>query len=112
MSSSTPERSVTYSQGGIDGEELFRYTAGRWLINEKQQLTQRYVKFDVDNLCQRAASLLGASMVSRIDKMEGNFNKALLLTMDDKRQVIRQVSMLKRWSAALYHRLRSGYSRV
>lgn len=79
---------MSTAREGVDGEELFRYTSGRWLINEKKQLAKRYVKFDVENLCQRAASLVGASMVSRIDKMEGSFNKALLLTMDDKREVI------------------------
>jgi hypothetical protein len=74
---------------GIDIDELFRYSSGRWLINEKQQLARRYVRFDVEKLCQRAASLFGASTVcTRIDKMEGSFNKALLLTMNDGREVI------------------------
>ena len=77
---------------GIDVEELFRYSSGRWLINEKQQLAQRYVKFDVDKLCERVASLFGASTVcSRIEKMEGSFNKAFLLTMDNGREVIAKV---------------------
>jgi len=62
------------------------------LINEKQQLAQRYVKFDVDKLCQRAASLFGPSTVcSRIDKIEGSFNKALLLTMEDGREVVAKI---------------------
>lgn len=46
----------------------------------------------MSTLCQRAASLVGASMASKIDMMEGSFNKALLLTMDDKREVIAKLS--------------------
>lgn len=46
----------------------------------------------MSTLCQRAASLVGASMVSKIDKMEGSFKKAQLLTMDDKREVIAKLS--------------------
>ena len=31
-------------------ENLFRYTSGRWLYNESQQMAQRYIEFDVGAL--------------------------------------------------------------
>jgi hypothetical protein len=76
---------------GVNADELFQYSSGRWLINEKSQLAQRYVKFDVDQLCKRVSFLFGETPVLRIDKMEGNFNKALLLTMRGGREVIAKI---------------------
>ncbi|OJD23727.1 hypothetical protein ACJ73_04913 [Blastomyces percursus] len=76
----------------IDQDELFRYTSGRWLINEKDQLEQRFVKFDIDSLCRQAVSLFStATECVCIVKMEGNFNKAFLLTMDDGSEVIAKI---------------------
>ncbi|PYI12233.1 hypothetical protein BO78DRAFT_425469 [Aspergillus sclerotiicarbonarius CBS 121057] len=75
-----------------DQDDLFRYTSGRWLINEKYQLEQRFVKFNVNNLCSQAASLFGPeTKCVRIVKMEGNFNKAFLLTMNDGNEVIEKI---------------------
>ncbi|PLN83759.1 phosphotransferase family protein [Aspergillus taichungensis] len=71
---------------------LFRYTSGRWLINEKHQLEQRFVKFDIDSLCSQAVSLFSsATKCVCIVKLEGNFNKAFLLTMDDGNEVIAKI---------------------
>ncbi|PGH23787.1 hypothetical protein AJ80_02217 [Polytolypa hystricis UAMH7299] len=73
-------------------DELFRYTSGRWLINEEQQLEQRFVKFNINSLCRKAASLFrDTTECVRIVKMEGNFNKAFLLTMDDGNEVIAKI---------------------
>ena len=70
-------------------DELYRYSSGRWLVNESHQLAQRYVRFDVEELCRVAASLVGPSTVcTRIVKIEGNFNKALLMTMEDGREAV------------------------
>ncbi|RAL01940.1 phosphotransferase family protein [Aspergillus ibericus CBS 121593] len=75
-----------------DQDDLFRYTSGRWLINEKYQLEQRFVKFNVNNLCSQAASLFGPkARCIRIAKMGGNFNKAFLLTMNDGNEVIAKI---------------------
>ena len=75
----------------MDIEELFRYSSGWWLVNEKKQFAQRYVKFDIDELCRQTASLYGASTVSKIHKVEGSYNKALLLAMDDGREVVAKI---------------------
>jgi hypothetical protein len=76
----------------VNQDDLFRYTSGRWLINEKDQLQQRFVKFNVESLCYQACSLFGdATKCVRIVKLEGNFNKAFLLTMDDGHEVIAKI---------------------
>ncbi|RAL05584.1 phosphotransferase family protein [Aspergillus ibericus CBS 121593] len=76
----------------MDQGELFRYTSGRWLINEEHQLEQRFVKFDMESLCRQAVSLFSkATKCVCIVKLEGNFNKAFLLTMDDGNEVIAKI---------------------
>ena len=76
----------------VNSNDLFRYTSGRWLVNEKSQQQQRYVKFDLDHLCRLAAAHFpNATKCVRVVKVEGNFNKALLLTMDDGNEVIAKI---------------------
>ncbi|GFF36307.1 hypothetical protein IFM58399_04507 [Aspergillus lentulus] len=73
----------------VTRDDLFNYTSGRWLINEVAQFQQRFVKFNFENLCHQASSLFSdATKCMRIVKLEGNFNKAFLLTMDDGNEVI------------------------
>ncbi|EFE37825.1 hypothetical protein TRV_07482 [Trichophyton verrucosum HKI 0517] len=73
-------------------DDLFRYTSGRWLINEKHQLDQRFVEFSIDKLCSRAAAIFGPkTKCVRVVKIEGNSNKAFLLTMDDGNEVIAKI---------------------
>ncbi|GKZ34583.1 hypothetical protein AbraIFM66950_004897 [Aspergillus brasiliensis] len=75
-----------------NGEDLFAYTSGRWLTNEKQQLEQRYVKFNIDSLCSQAASLFSPeTRCVRIDKIEGNYSKAFLLTMNDGNELVAKI---------------------
>ena len=50
------------------------------------------MKFDVTALCQVAADAVGSRSCTNITKLpEGNFNKALLLTMDDGKEVIAKI---------------------
>jgi hypothetical protein len=83
---------VNNSLGDQNNDLLFRYTSGRWLWNEETQLAARYVKFDVEALCRVAADSVGSHSCSDITKLtEGNFNKVLLLTMDDGKEVIAKI---------------------
>lgn len=76
--------------GGND--DLFRYTAGRWLWGEEEQLSRRYVKFNVDELVHIAMRSTGSSPCVAIKKLpEGGFNKVLLLTMSDGKDVIARI---------------------
>ncbi|KAL4780668.1 phosphotransferase family protein [Aspergillus varians] len=73
-------------------EDLFKYTSGRWLIDEAHQFQQRYVKFNIDTLCQQAISLFkNAEKCTRVIKIEGNSNKAFLLALDDGREVVAKI---------------------
>ncbi|PYI02398.1 phosphotransferase enzyme family protein [Aspergillus sclerotiicarbonarius CBS 121057] len=72
-----------------DLEALNRFTSGRWLWNERQQLSCRYVKFDLSTLLQLAASAIGSRSCTQVLKIsEGQYNKVFQLTMDDGREVI------------------------
>ena len=73
-------------------EELFRYTNGRFLSDEDAQLSKFYVRFDIDKLCDMVAGISGTGTqhVSKTEKMEGGFSKALLMTMvDDSEYVVK-----------------------
>ncbi|EGD96586.1 hypothetical protein TESG_04022 [Trichophyton tonsurans CBS 112818] len=43
-----------------DPGDLFGYTSGRELIDEKRLLEQRHVKFNIQILCSRAANIFGS----------------------------------------------------
>ncbi|KAE8153166.1 phosphotransferase enzyme family protein [Aspergillus avenaceus] len=68
---------------------LNRFTSGRWLWNEQQQLACRYVKFDLSALLQLATSVIGSRSCTQVLKIsEGQYNKVFQLTMDDGRELI------------------------
>lgn len=55
-------------------------------------MSQRQVRFNVNELARRAAEAIGARMCVRIEKYpDGMFNKSMLLTMDDGSQVVAKV---------------------
>lgn len=71
---------------------MHRYTAGRWLWNEPDQLARRYVQFNVNELVRITAASLGSSACTQIDKLpEGNFNKTFLITLENGDQAIARI---------------------
>ncbi|KAG1851844.1 kinase-like domain-containing protein [Suillus subalutaceus] len=73
-------------------QKLFRYTTDRWLYNEREQNSCRYVKFDVDSLLDIACKAVGARSCTAVAKLsEGSYNKAFLLTFDNETQVIARI---------------------
>lgn len=77
---------------GWNNEEYYRYTAGRWLFSEDEQLSCRYVKFNMNELVRIATESIGSASCITVRKLpEGNYNKTFLLTMDDGNQVIARV---------------------
>ncbi|OQE07740.1 hypothetical protein PENVUL_c012G00951 [Penicillium vulpinum] len=76
----------------IGRQELFAYTNGRFLMNEKNQLNRRYVKFDLDALCSAAATADGqSSQIRAIEKMEGGFSKVFLMQRENGTEVIAKI---------------------
>ncbi|CAL1693832.1 unnamed protein product [Somion occarium] len=73
-------------------ESFFRYTSGRWLYNEKEQLAIRYVRFNVDALKKVAAEAVGASYCTDIRKThEGAFNKIFMLRFDNNAELVAKI---------------------
>ncbi|KAJ6018526.1 hypothetical protein N7499_003275 [Penicillium canescens] len=84
--------SITCRGASITQEELFAYTNGHFLANEEYQLNRRYVRFDVDELCNTTATVGGKfSQVTAIDKMEGGFSKAFLMRKENGSEVIAKI---------------------
>ena len=73
-----------------DPNHFFRYTTGRWLDNEAEELQRRYLAFDIDGLKAAAvAAVEGAKSVWRMTKLpEGSYNKAFSMTLDNRQEVI------------------------
>ena len=77
------------SSRSCDEDSLYSYTSGRWLWNEKEQLSRRYVKFNVGELTRIAKQVTGSNSCIQVQKLpEGNFNKIFLIEMSDGKEVI------------------------
>jgi hypothetical protein len=73
-------------------EHFFRYTSGRWLWDEQQQLRDRYRVFDVAELQNSAAKATGSDgCVSMTKLAEGGFNKVFRLLMNDGKAVLARI---------------------
>ncbi|KAI2899918.1 hypothetical protein CBS63078_7170 [Aspergillus niger] len=73
----------------ISPDELFAYTNGHFLVDEQHQLARRYVKFDVDALCNVATAVGDdPSPVISVEKMEGGFSKILLMNKENGTEVV------------------------
>ncbi|KAJ5941369.1 phosphotransferase enzyme family protein [Penicillium verrucosum] len=70
-------------------EDLYRYTKHRWLFNEGSHLSQRYLKFNLQQLIRVAIdSCDGAHYCTRVTKCaEGLYNKAFILEMNNGSEV-------------------------
>lgn len=65
-------------------EHFFRYTSGRWLWDEENQLRERVLVFNVEELKRIAAVSVGAKSCVSITKLvEGGYNKVFRLVMDN-----------------------------
>ena len=72
--------------------EFFRYTSGRWLWDEDQQLEERFRVFNVPELQRVAAESVGAATCTEMTKLgEGGFNKVFLLKLDNGSTVIARI---------------------
>ncbi|EFR04039.1 phosphotransferase enzyme family protein [Nannizzia gypsea CBS 118893] len=73
-------------------DEFFNFTRGRFVLDEKEQMSKRRVSFDMNELARIAASSVGAKRCINIEKCaDGMFNKAYVFTLDNERQVIGKV---------------------
>jgi hypothetical protein len=71
------------------GDDLFNYTRGRFVYNEAQEMAQRHIRFNVNELARRAAEDIGTRSYTSIEKYpDGMYNKCMLLTMNNGAQVV------------------------
>ncbi|KAJ5581571.1 hypothetical protein N7535_000191 [Penicillium sp. DV-2018c] len=73
-------------------EHFFRYTSGRWLWDEEQQLRDRYKAFNVAELQRFAAKAVQSDSCISITKLgEGGYNKVFRLIMNDGKTVLARI---------------------
>ncbi|KAM5490304.1 hypothetical protein MaudMau93_002502 [Microsporum audouinii] len=77
----------------IGHEEIFQYNNGHFLVDEEYQYAKRYIRFNIDKLCNLVTSVVGngISSVSKVDKMEGGFHKALLMTLENGTEIVAKI---------------------
>lgn len=69
-----------------------KYTSGRWLLRDDQQCQARHISFDFNKLCDRAiACSNGARDIVECVKVEGGFNRAFLLQLDNGASLVARV---------------------
>lgn len=82
----SPEAEIS---GNSPYEAYYNYTRSRFACDEENELFQRRVIFDVEGLRRVAAAATGAARCDKIEKcIDGMFNKAFILTMDDGQEVV------------------------
>lgn len=84
-----PPPVVEQPEGVQDFESLHNFTRNRFVCNEEYEMAQRYVKFDLRELIAIAARVTDAMTCIKVTKLsEGEYNKALLLVMDNGKEVV------------------------
>lgn len=95
----TPEPLLSrhYSQPPLSNivgnpQDFSRYTSGRWLWNEKQQLQERYREFNILELQKVAIQASSSERCLSMAKIgEGSYNKSFKLIMDTGKTVIARI---------------------
>lgn len=91
-SSNQPTITTGDSQQWRNYDFLFKSTRYRYVSNEAEELQQRYIEFDVEELSKQAAHAVGSRHCVSITKSDdGSFNRVLVLEMDDGKQVIAKI---------------------
>ncbi|KAJ6164176.1 hypothetical protein N7470_002848, partial [Penicillium chermesinum] len=73
-------------------DDFFKFTRGRFIVDEAENLREREVRFDMNKLAQVAADSVGATRCVSIKKYpDGMFNKAFLMSMENGQEVVAKV---------------------
>ncbi|KAJ0422250.1 kinase-like domain-containing protein [Aspergillus carlsbadensis] len=82
---------------GTTTQDLFSYTSGRFLYNEKTRLRERYVKFDPGALLSEVEKHLGPShgRAAHVAKLaEGGYNRVFSVAMEDGFEAVVKIPYL------------------
>ncbi|CAG7982710.1 unnamed protein product [Penicillium nalgiovense] len=89
------ERDSTYHSFRSDwnsNDEFFKFTHGRFVVEEAENLRRHEIKFDLNKLAQVAADSVGAAQCISIKKYPDDmFNKSFLVTMVDGQEIVAKV---------------------
>ncbi|DAA75079.1 TPA_exp: Uncharacterized protein A8136_2177 [Trichophyton benhamiae CBS 112371] len=78
--------------GPNENDELFTYTSGRFLYNERCRLEERQVSFNIGALKDAAEKHVGHGKITSLQKLaEGGFNRIFLLTSEDGFQAVAKI---------------------
>ncbi|KAF7161918.1 hypothetical protein CNMCM5623_007333 [Aspergillus felis] len=73
-------------------DEFFKFTRGRFIVDEAENVRKRQIRFDLNRLASVAADSIGAAQCISIKKYpDGMSNKVFLMTMGDGREVVAKV---------------------
>jgi hypothetical protein len=73
-------------------DDLFNYTRGCFVCDEGYEMSQRQVRFNVNELARSTAEAIGAKSCVSVEKYpDGMYSKSMLLTMDNGSQVVAKV---------------------
>ncbi|RAH53223.1 phosphotransferase enzyme family protein [Aspergillus piperis CBS 112811] len=88
----TPASRTTSQTDWNNHDEFFKFTRGRFLVDEAINRRMREIQFDMNSLARVAAESVGATHCTSIQKYpDGMFNKAFLMSMDNGREVVAKV---------------------
>jgi len=73
-------------------DEFFKFTRGRFIVDETENVRKREIRFDLNKLADVAAASVGATECISITKYpDGMFSKAYLMSMENGREVVAKV---------------------
>lgn len=77
---------------GADPDRFFPYTSGRWIHDERHQLSLRYRRFNIDALKEVVARAGGGKTILEMDKLaEGAYNKIFQCKLDNGLELIARI---------------------
>lgn len=70
----------------------YKYTSGRWLDKEPSRVTSRHIQFNFSALLEVALKTVpGAKSILSYEKLEGGFNRAFILKLDNGSKVVAKI---------------------
>lgn len=73
-------------------DTIFTFTRGRFVQNEKFEMSLRQVRFNMNELSKIAANAMGFPFCTKVERYsDGMYNKSFLFTMQDGSQVVGKI---------------------
>lgn len=67
----------------------YKYSAGRWLRDDKEHQDARHISVDFEALCRRVVDICpGADSILTFEKKEGGFNRVFVFKTNNEKKVV------------------------